>query len=94
MVKKTRMGRPPAEWAYRLAKLPKNDNEWFDIYELSEILGIPYHSIRIFLHRFTFTKKYCPHEGVIRAKYNVRDLKKVIGDYVSQWPSSQIHMHS
>ena len=85
MNKKKRMGRPPAKWAYDLAKLKHQDDKRLSLTTLSEITGASIGSLRIFLNKSETPKEYELEGGQARALYRVKDIKKSARDHIEPW---------
>lgn len=93
IVKKSRMGRPPAPWARELVNLPFPDDSWVSLQELSGKLNISFLTLKVFLNRFTIIKKYEFENGAIRSKYKMSEIKTVIKNYINQWPERTSEMN-
>ena len=85
MKKKKRMGRPPAQWAYDLAKLKYQDEKKFSLAALSEMTGASVGSLRIFFNKSDTAKEYELEGGQARTLYRVKDIKKSASDHIEPW---------
>lgn len=91
IVKKTRMGRPPAPWVYKLLTLDLPRDKWVTLKELSDLVGTPTFSLKIFFNRFDFINKKYEFEGhALRSKYLMGEIKLIVGNYAAQWPTSPL----
>lgn len=89
--KRSRMGRPPAKWVYKLLNLNISENHWMDKHELSQALDVPVDSIKEFMPKLKIARKLERDRGFVRAKYKYGDIKKSVKVYVGPWPIDTIN---
>lgn len=85
IVKKKKMGRPPAMWLYEVVKITNQDGQLLDVAELSRLLGTSVMSLKSFLRKSETPKKHVVENGTAKAKYKMADIKKSVREYLIPW---------
>ena len=84
MIKRKRMGRPPAPWMFKLVDLQFN-TQWTDSSEVACTLEVKSKTVRSFFEKLSVTPKYEVNKGQARAKFKVSELKKAAKEYITPW---------
>jgi hypothetical protein len=80
---KKKIGRPPAQWVYQLAKLDGSKDKYLDYHDLSEMFGLTIRSVHGFCTKAGAKGEYYKHENnVIRKRFSAHELKQVAEKYL------------
>lgn len=85
MIKRKRMGRPPAPWMYQLEDLKIEENRWVSIQEISDEIGVHINTAKSFLRKREVKRKHEVINGRTKMKFKVKDLKKAAKEYITPW---------
>lgn len=80
-----KMGRPPAEWMYRMAGLKLPDSQVLDLLELEKIVGVSAVSIKAFFNKIKTKRIHTVIDGRVKAVFKVGDVKKSAKEHVRPW---------
>ena len=76
-IRKKKIGRPPAKWVHELANLERDDNEYLDYHDLSELFGVTMRTVHGFCTKADVVGEYYKTDSnVVRKRFKVKDLKK------------------
>lgn len=84
MAEKKKMGRPPAEWMFKLRDYPF-DKQWTDTYEVAKNLGIHVKTVKSFLDKLKVKPRHIIIDAKTRAQFKVKDLKEATRLYIEPW---------
>lgn len=84
MGKKKRLGRPPAEWMFKVVEL-NLDDAWTDPYEISNRFSLNVNTVKSFFEKLKLKPKYEVENGTVRARFRVSDFKRAAAAHVEPW---------
>lgn len=81
MIKKKKMGRPPAAWMFQLLEL-KLSESWTDCHEVSELLNVHLKTVQSFFRKLDVEPTHEVRNGIAHARFKVSELKQAAKNYV------------
>ncbi len=80
-----KMGRPPAKWVHELAKLDRDDSDYLDYHDLSELFGLTLRTVHGFCTKAEVEGEYYKTENkAVRKRFTIKALKIAAHRYLNQ----------
>ena len=84
MLEKKKIGRPPANWMFKLIDLNLSE-QWTDAYEIADKLKLNVKTVKSFFYKLNIQPKHVVIKGKARAQFNVNDLRQAIKLRIKPW---------